>query len=398
MLNFGYVLVTLALIALVPVFLSCSYLFILSLASLFPRWKRLPEKPSTKFAILISAHNDEKIIEKVVADLVANIDYPPELYQVIVLADNCKDSTSYLASFAGAQVLESTNDWKQGKGYVLEWAFEQLKQKDFEAYLIADANTVVENKALLYLDAAVAKGAKAMQLPSSLLNPAASWKKRYADIFLTGINYLRRQGRDRLRLSCGIAGNGLCLTKQLLGKVPFKAFSAVEGLEYHYQIVLAGEKVCFVSGAEMYGNPLLESKEKIKVFNEERFEIFRKYYAMLFKAFVKGNISAGDCLCDFYTPSLKTLFMGLIVLIFSGVMLLTASWLRTDCDTLFLVSLIIVGMSVIGVFMIISYLFAGMLERKVSFVSWVAVICFPFYVISQILIKLSGAVKTKKLP
>ena len=395
MLNFGYALAVLALIALIPVFASCSYLFLLTIFSLIPRWKKLPETPTANFAILLPAHNDEKVIEKVVASLIADIEYPPELYDVIVIADNCRDSTSYLASFAGAQVLESTNDWKQGKGYALEWAFGQLKKKDYDAYLIIDVNSEVEKTALKYLDAAIAKGADAMQLSYSLRDADSSWKKRYEDVLLSGINYLRRQGRGRLGVSCGIAGNGLCLTKQILELVPFEAFTKVEGLEYHCQLVLAEEKVCFVSGAEVYGDPLAVDKKGTKALDGERFEIFSQYHSKLLKAVFKGNMSALDCLFDFYIPSLKMFFLGLIVIIFSGAMLFTAAIWRTDCEELLLVSMGIGGFALLSICMLISYIFAGMLKRKVSIVSWLAVLCFPFYIIGQFFIKFLVIFKAK---
>ncbi len=393
MLNFGYALAVLALIALLPVFASCSYLFLLTILSLIPRWKKLPETPTAKFAILVPAQNDEKLIEKIVAYLIADIEYPSELYDVIVIADNCTDSTSYLASFAGAQVLESTNDWKQGKGHALEWAFTQLKKKNYDAYLIIDVNTEVEKTALKYLDAAIAKGADAMQLSCVLQDVDSSWQKRYEDVLLSGINYLRRQGRDRLGISCGIAGNGLCLTKQILELIPFEAFTNIEGLEYHCQLVLSEERVCFVPGAKVYINPLERDKEEQKALDGERLEIFSKYHSKLLKAFFNGNLSALDSLFDFYIPNLKMFFLGLIVILFSGAMLLIAAVWRTDCEELFLVSLGISGLSLLSIVMLISYIFTAMLERRVSIISWLAVFCFPFYVLGQVFLKISHLFK-----
>lgn len=396
MLNFGYVLAALALIALIPVFLSCCYLFILSLFSLVPRWQRLPETPAAKFGILLSAHNAEKVIEKVVADLVAKMDYPPELFEVIVVADNCSDSTSYLASFSGAQVIEFTNDWKQGRGYALEYAFKELRKKDFNAFLIADVNTVVGNQALKYLDSAITKGAKGMQLPYALMDGKSSWNKRYADILMTGINYLRRRGRSSLHLSCGIAGNGLCLTKELLAAVPFVNFVKAEGIEYHYKLVLADEKVIFVPDSGIYSDFLFPARKKEEAeLHEECLKIFGKYQPLLLKAFLKGNFSALDCILDFYTPSLKTLFMGLIVIMFSGALLVTASAWRPDCDELLLVSLIISGLALLGMGMLLVYLLFGMLERRLPISSWLAFVCFPFYVIGQILFKFLVLFKSK---
>lgn len=394
MLNYGYVLAALALIALIPLFFSCCYLFFLSLFSLIPCWPRL-NNPTAKFAILIPAHNAEKVIEKTVTDLMANMDYDPELYQVVVIADNCRDSTGYLASFAGAKVIESTNDWKQGKGYALEYAFKELKKQDFDAFLIADVNTVIDKKALKYLDAALNQGAVAMQLPYSLLDDRKTWTKRYADIVQTGINYLRRKGRNRLRLSCGITGNGLCLTKLILEEIPFTGFEKVEGLEYHYKLVLAGKKVWFVPDSEIYGNSLKQSNEEIRKIYDEKREIHSKYQKSLIKASGKGIISALDCLVDFYLPSLKTFFAGLLVIMFSGGLLLTASIWRPDCDELLLISLIITGISIIGLSMIMFYIFACLLERRRPPGHWAAVGCFPLYLIWQFGMNILGKLKSR---
>ncbi len=44
-------------------------------------------------------------LEKAVGDLITGLDYDSELYEVLVIADNCSDSTAFTASFAGAKVL-----------------------------------------------------------------------------------------------------------------------------------------------------------------------------------------------------------------------------------------------------------------------------------------------------
>src|SRR3712207_2752833 len=76
------------IITLIVFTVSMYYLFI----SFFGIWKEKNSKtvkPNKSFALIVAAHNEEIVIEKVVESL-KNIDYPKDLYDVFVIADNCK--------------------------------------------------------------------------------------------------------------------------------------------------------------------------------------------------------------------------------------------------------------------------------------------------------------------
>src|SRR5699024_1165964 len=73
-----------------------------------------------KFAIVIPAHNEEKFISKTLYSLFALV-YPKNLYDLIVVADNCSDNTAQVARSLGATVIERNNNQKRGKGYALRW-------------------------------------------------------------------------------------------------------------------------------------------------------------------------------------------------------------------------------------------------------------------------------------
>ena len=59
-----------------------------------------------RFAIIIPAHNEAEVVGRTVKELLTKQDYPRELYDVFVCADNCTDDTAKIAREAGAIVYE----------------------------------------------------------------------------------------------------------------------------------------------------------------------------------------------------------------------------------------------------------------------------------------------------
>ena len=73
-----------------------------------------------RYAILICARNEEAVIGQLI-ESIRRQDYPAELLQVFVAADNCQDNTAAVAREAGAIVYERENRIKVGKGYALQF-------------------------------------------------------------------------------------------------------------------------------------------------------------------------------------------------------------------------------------------------------------------------------------
>lgn len=63
---------------------------------------------------IIPAHNEEAVV----ADLIESLkkqDYPKELYDIYVIADNCTDKTAEVAKQAGAIVYQRFDETKKQK-------------------------------------------------------------------------------------------------------------------------------------------------------------------------------------------------------------------------------------------------------------------------------------------
>lgn len=67
-----------------------------------------------KYAVLIAARNEEKVICNLI-DSIKSQDYPQELVEIFVVADNCTDKTAEIARKNGANCYERFDDKKRQK-------------------------------------------------------------------------------------------------------------------------------------------------------------------------------------------------------------------------------------------------------------------------------------------
>lgn len=212
---------------------------------LSPRPLPLPQTTLQHIAILIPAHNESADIVRCIKS-VQQCDLPDTPYSIYVIADNCSDDTAAQAQAAGASVIIRQDDTKRGKGYALDYAFEQLFNQAIDTALIIDADTVVEANFIRACEQVFMAGAGALQCRYIVNNPYASLRTRLMHIALLAFNVLRLRGRERWHLSVGISGNGFGVRKSTIQSVPYCASSVVEDLEYHLALVRAGIRVWLV--------------------------------------------------------------------------------------------------------------------------------------------------------
>lgn len=71
------------------VFVISMYYLIISFFGIWIKKEQKKCKPKNKFALVVAAHNEEIVIENIIHSL-KGLDYPKELYDIFVIADNCK--------------------------------------------------------------------------------------------------------------------------------------------------------------------------------------------------------------------------------------------------------------------------------------------------------------------
>jgi glycosyltransferase involved in cell wall biosynthesis len=358
MLIFAYILLTVSAILAVPVVMFSLYLALLTLGSLIPRRIKLREKPDTKIAVIIPAHNEEAGIEKAVSSLLAVTDYQAELFTIITVAANCTDSTAYIANFAGAEVLEYANEWKPGRGFAVEWALSHLKNKKYDLFLILDPDSRLGKDALKYLDAEFDAGHIAMQLPAERQTSSASRLSLLKSLPESAENFLQPRGRDRIGFSSPLTGNGTALSAEILEQIPFEAGGENDTSEYFYKLVCGREKARFICGrncAVLVPPDSLESARRNKM--------PKRFFPKLIKEAFNGNFTAAETLLNIFLPPYATLFAGALILLFSGAMLFFAGGLpETAVFTKYGIILLIAA--VCSTILLVIYIITGIAEKK----------------------------------
>lgn len=312
----------------VPACLSCGYL--LAATALSARLPR-PARSSrcTRFDIIVPAHNEAAVIARTLLSL-QQVDWPADRYRVIVIADNCGDSTATIARAHAAIVLERVDLERRGKGYALELGFQNSRAEAWaEAVVVVDADSEVSANFLEAIAARLDRGASAVQVHYGVLNPTESWRTRLITIAKAAFHVVRSRARERLKLSCGIRGNGWCVTHAILGSIPYRAFSVTEDVEYGIDLGLAGCRVEYADEAdcrgEMASNAGIAQKQRQR-WEGGRFQLIRsRTLPMLRAAWRQKSRVSLDLALDLLVLPLSYVALNVLALLAAA---LFAAWFQ----------------------------------------------------------------------
>ena len=186
------------------------YLTVLALASLKPvrRFGRVQPVPS--LVVLVPAHNESELIGRCIRSLRAQ-GYPTNRYRVVVIADNCTDSTAAAALEEGAEVMVRTEPEHRGKGRALRWALDILLASNDvpDAVVVVDADSVVDSEFLAEMAAAFSAGNQSVQADDLLASDRPSPRADLESIAMLLRNRIRFSGRSALGMPASLCGNGM---------------------------------------------------------------------------------------------------------------------------------------------------------------------------------------------
>lgn len=269
--------------------------------------KRKPSGDSTtdtadiNLAVIIPAHNEETGIENTLHSFLA-CDDPLDAKDIYVVADNCEDQTASIARANGVSVIERRNDEQRGKGYALNYAFTQLlKEKNYDAFVIVDADSRVSKNFTQEFKKVFAQGADAAQASNLVDQHGTNTRTRLMNIAFWANNVVRPLGRYNAGLSVGILGNGFGLSADTLREVPYESYSIVEDLEYHLRLIEVGRKSVFVKPACVYSvTPASASEAESQRVRWEggKFGIVKESVPKLLKKVAGGNLALTEPLAD----------------------------------------------------------------------------------------------------
>ena len=166
------------------------YQIVVSMCSLV----KLKDKPlltnkKHKFMAIVPAHNEEMVVANLIESLKKQ-DYPKELLDIYVIADNCTDNTAKVARDAGAIVYERFDETKKTKGYAMQWFLKQKIEEnaDYDAFCVFDSDNIVMPDFITNMNKKLCQGEEIVQGYRDIKNPTDSWVSAGYAIFYWTMN------------------------------------------------------------------------------------------------------------------------------------------------------------------------------------------------------------------
>lgn len=369
------------------------YQLILSLLALNAKLHtRFESNSNRKYALVVPAHNEEKIISKTIYSL-SGLVYPKNNYDIFVIADNCTDNTAKLARSLGVTVLERTNIKKKGKGYALRWAFDQILgyQDAYDAIIVVDADSLISGNYLEVMNYYLDQGSRVIQSSDLVLPEPGNWSIEATRIGFLLHNYVKPLGRKVLNLNMGLRGNGMCFSADVLREVPWKAWSLTEDLEYGLILLLNDIKIDFAPEATVFAQMPVEAKNAET--QRSRWELGRlqviRMYTMKFlgKSFKKRSASYFDVFIDLITPP----FVNMMLLVMISLIAVFGLWIFGIVATYHLFLWVLLAL--IG----FAYFFTGMSVAGADRNLYKSLLHIPVYIFWKIKVYVNAYRKGKEV-
>ncbi len=216
----------------------------------------LPLGSNCRAAILIPAHNEEAVIGQTLESILPQLRDGDE---VVVVADNCTDSTKdvvseYMSEAYKLTVLERIDDNKRGKGYALDHAVNYIKGKRFDVILMVDADCILDADCRDKLAEETLKTNRPVQALYLMTaeKSSATLSLKLSEFAWSIKNKIRPSGLLALGGPCQLMGTGMAFPAGMLDDTELASGCIVEDMKLGLDLAIEGAAPKFLPSTTVW--------------------------------------------------------------------------------------------------------------------------------------------------
>lgn len=199
---------------------------------------------TSKVVFLIPAHNEEDVIAATLQSICPQVRDGDE---VVVIADNCTDSTKAVAEAYNVSVVERVDEQNKGKGFALDFAISHIEEKDYDVIVMIDADCILENGGRDRLVEEAIKKNRPIQC-LYLMHPKsenASISQKISEFAWLIKNKIRPMGLLAIGGPCQLMGTGMAFPTKILQGIDMANGCIVEDMKLGLDLTIMGKAPIF---------------------------------------------------------------------------------------------------------------------------------------------------------
>lgn len=264
--------------------------------------KALIAKKNHRYAVLISGRNESLVIGNLI-DSVKAQDYPSELVDTFVIADNCTDDTADVARSHGAIVFERDDQVKRGKSWALDYAikriFSEYADGYYDGFFVFDADNVVDSHFITEMNKSFDNGFRIVTSYRNSKNFDSSWVSAASSLwFLREGKYLSQARSVLGNASCLISGTGFLISREIFERDGgWTHHLLTEDIEFSVDNILQGERIGYAPHAIVYDEQPITFKaswDQRMRWSRGFYQVLVTYGGRLFRRATRGSFACFD--------------------------------------------------------------------------------------------------------
>lgn len=252
------------------------------------------DAPYKKYAVIVSARNEEAVLHSFL-NSVNKQNYPSELLDKWVIADNCSDNTAQIARENGANVLVRNNKKEIGKGYALSFLFDYLFENDlvknYDGFFIFDADNTLKDGYFIEMNKAFSHGYDLVTSYRNSKNLSSNWVSAGSALWFIRESRLVNNSRQIIGVNSHVGGTGFMFSRKVIEENKGWHFHLLtEDLQFTMDSVIKGYKIGYCGSAIFYDEQpisFLQSWRQRLRWAKGFLQVFRNYGSGLIEASMK---------------------------------------------------------------------------------------------------------------